>query len=133
MLDYLLTLPQFLAWWLLALVECGVFVGLYILITPHSEFRLIREGNVSAAVMLSGALLGFVLPVASALAHSVNLADFAVWGVVALVVQLIVYLALRLSFRPLHELIEQDRLSVAILCAAIGVGAGVLNAAAMTY
>jgi putative membrane protein len=83
--------------------------------------------------MLSGALLGFVLPVASALAHSVNLADFAVWGVVALVVQLIVYLALRLSFRPLHELIEQDRLSVAILCAAIGVGAGVLNAAAMTY
>lgn len=133
MLDYLLTLPQFLAWWLLALAECGLFVGLYIFLTPHSEFRLIREGNVSAAVMLSGALLGFVLPVASALAHSVNLVDFAIWGFVALVVQLIVYLALRLSFRPLHELIEQDRLSVAILCAAVGVGAGILNAAAMTY
>ncbi len=133
MLDYLVTLPKFLAWWLLAVAECGLFVALYIAITPHREFRLIRDGNVSAAVMLSGALLGFVLPVASALAQSVNLWDFAIWGLVALVVQLIVYLLLRVLVRQLPELIEQDRLSVAILCASICIGAGMLNAAAMTY
>jgi uncharacterized membrane protein YjfL (UPF0719 family) len=58
---------------------------------PYREIALIREGNAAAAASLSGAILGFVLPLASAITHSVSLLDMAVWGLIALVVQLLVY------------------------------------------
>ena len=36
-------------------------------------------------------MLGFVIPLANAIIQSANLADMVMWGIIALVVQLIVY------------------------------------------
>ena len=69
----------------------------------------------------------------SALAHGDNLLDFFLWGLVALVVQLLVYLMMRLLIRDLTHHIEADRVSVAIFSATISVCGGILNAAAMAY
>ena len=58
----------------------GLFLWVYALITPWREFTLIRAGNSSAAIALVGALLGFCLPLANTIAHSVSLADVVLWS-----------------------------------------------------
>ena len=95
--------------------------------------RLIRQGNTSAAVCFCGALVGYVLPLASALIHGETLLDFLLWGLVALAVQLVVYFLMRLLVRNLTSYIEEDRIAVAILAATISLCGGMLNAAAIVY
>lgn len=133
MSDYLATLPAFLQSWLIGLGQALLFVLVYIAVTPHREIRLIRAGNLAAALCLCGALVGFVLPVASAIAHSVNRVDQAIWGGVALATQLIVYLLLRVLIRDLTAQIEADRPAIGVLAATVSVCAGLINAAAMTW
>ncbi len=130
--DYLATLPTFLLYLGLSIALLGAFMALYIVITPQHEWRLIHQGNISASIVLTGTLLGFALPVASAMAHSVSLLDLALWGAVAGVVQLLTYLALRLLIPDLRQQIEADCVSVAVLLAGLTLAVGLLNAAAMT-
>lgn len=130
--EYLVTLPNFLMYLGLSVLLLGVFMGLYLFITPQHELRLIHQGNISASIVLTGTLLGFALPVASAMAHSVALLDLALWGAVAGVVQLLTYLMLRVLIPDLRQQIEADRVSVAILLAGLTLCMGLLNAAAMT-
>lgn len=132
MAPYLTGLPAFAAWLGLSLLLLLLFLGLYVTATPPREIRLIREGNVSAAVCLSGAMLGFVLPLASAMVHGANLIDFLVWGLIAAVVQMLAYVAIRLIFRRMPEDIIEDRLAIAVMTAGVSVSVGMLNAAAMS-
>jgi putative membrane protein len=94
---------------------------------------LIRRGNVSASILFGGTLLGFALPLASAMAHSVNLLDLAIWGAIAGIVQGIASLILRVLIRDLYAHIEADRVSVAITMASLKLAMGLLNAAAVVY
>jgi len=128
--NYLSNLPEFVAFFATGVLLLGVFWALYTLATPHSELQLIGMGNVSAAVMLAGAMLGFALPVAVAMAKSEDVMQLAQWGGVALIVQFGAYLCLRLLNRGLHEAIEQDRLSVALWAATLSLCAGIINAGA---
>lgn len=123
--------PAFTAWLGLSLAVLAVFVGLYVSVTPSREIRLIRQGNVSAAICLGGAMLGFALPLASAMIHGSNLLDFLVWGLIAAVVQLLAYGASRLVFRRMGEDIVEDHIATAVITAAIAITVGILNAAAM--
>ena len=45
----------------------------------------------AAAIALGLSLLGFVPPLVSAIAHSANMLDCLIWGVIALIVQIIVF------------------------------------------
>ncbi|MBK9654398.1 MAG: DUF350 domain-containing protein [Rhodanobacteraceae bacterium] len=129
--NYLSTLPTFAAFFAMGIVLLAVFFALYTLVTPHSETDLIRAGSLSAAVMLAGSMLGFAIPVAVAMARSVDLMQLAQWGGIALIVQFGAYLLLRLTHRHLHEAIEQDRLSVALWAATLSLCAGIINAGAL--
>jgi putative membrane protein len=126
-------LPNFLLYFALALVLLAVFVAIYVRVTQYREFVLIRNGNVAAAISLSGALIGFVLPLASAIAHSVNPVDMVAWGAIALIVQLVVYAAASRLVPHFREAIESGRVAPATLLAALAVSVGVLNAACLTY
>lgn len=128
---YLLNLHVFVQWFAASMLLCGVFFAVYVWTTPLRELQLIREGNISAALCLCGALLGYALPLASALAHGVDFYDFLIWAIVALFVQLAVYVLLRLLFGGLSEHVRADRRSVALVAATISLGAGLLNAAAI--
>ncbi len=90
---YLVTLPNFLIYFAASLALTVIFLLVYMRVTPYREWELIRAGNNAAAISLSGAGLGFVLPLASTITHSVNWLDMVVWGVVAMIVQLGVFLA----------------------------------------
>ncbi len=133
MLEYLSTVPNFLIYLGTACLLLVAFMAAYLLLTPQHEIALIRKGNVSAALVFSGTLLGFALAMASAMAHSVSLYDLLVWGAVAGVVQGIASLILRFLIRDLRAHIENDDVSVAITMASLKIAMGLLNAAAMVY
>ena len=129
----LAALPAFLAYFGLSLGLVAVFLAVYTRLTPHDEWALLRRGNTAAALSLAGATLGFCLPLASAVAHSVNLADMLVWALVALAVQLLWFAALRLFLPDLCETIARGDPAGAVAVAAGSVAVGLLNAACLTY
>jgi putative membrane protein len=109
------------------------FKYIYQWTTPYEERRLIREGNVAAAVALGGALIGYALPVASALTQAHSLAEFAAWAVLAGVIQILVFLVVRrLVLADVSARIERGEVAVAIYLAAISISVGLINAASMT-
>jgi putative membrane protein len=57
----------FIVAFLAAVAFFVAFKFVYQLVTPYHERDLIRQGNTAAAVALGGALIGYVLPLASAL------------------------------------------------------------------
>lgn len=131
--DYLSTLPAFLAFFAAALALTAVFMAIYTTITPLQEFRLIRSGNLAAAISMAGALFGFVVPLAGVIENSVSLIDMTVWGLVAMAVQILTFLAARLLLPDLVRQIEDDRLAPAVALATLSLAVGMLNAACVTY
>lgn len=132
-LHLLNNLPSFLAYLGSALVLTALFCVLYTAATPHSEWKMVRSGNLSASLAFGGALLGFVIPLASSIAHSVSLQDMVVWGAVALVVQLGAFFAARLLIADLPRKIEADHRGIATFAAFLFLAVGVLNAACMVW
>ena len=60
-------LVEFATYFGMGLGFMALYVVLYLYATPHREITLIRGDNLPAAVVLAGAVLGFALPLASAL------------------------------------------------------------------
>jgi putative membrane protein len=131
-MTYLVTLPNFAAYLALAIALLVVFAIVYVRVTPYRELTLIRAGNNAAAITLGGAMLGFVIPLASTIAHSQNIPDMLVWGVVAMAVQIATVGAITLTQRDLYGRVERGETASAALIAAISLCVGILNAACMT-
>jgi putative membrane protein len=124
---------DFLVYFGLSLLFVALYLGIYVHVTPYREFALIREGNSAAAASLSGSLIGFVLPLASAVIHSVNPWDMALWAAIALAVQIAVYLALRALMPGIVKHIPDGKTGIGVFLGAASLAAGILNAACMTY
>lgn len=130
--DYSAGVTAHLMYFGVALVAVLVFVAVYIAVTPHREFTLIRQNNIAAAISLGGALLGYTIPLAKAVSQSEGLRDMLVWSSVALVAQLVTYGAARLILPQVSSDVSEGKVAPAIFLAACAVCVGMLNAAAMT-
>ena len=130
---FLATLPNFLGYLGFAIALLAVFVTVYLYVTPYDEIALIRANNTAAAISLSGALLGFAMPIANVIAHSDTYLDLAMWGVVAGTVQLLAWGIARFALPRLQDDIANNRIAPAIFVAALSMTVGLLNAACMTY
>lgn len=126
-------LDDFLVYFGLAIVYVAVYLAIYLRVTPYREIALIRAGNTAAAASLSGSLIGFVLPLASAVVHSVNLWDMALWAAIALIVQLLVYVAVRALLPGVGRDIPEGKIAAGVFLGAASIAAGVLNAASMSW
>lgn len=111
----------------------AAYVLLYLYATPHREITLIRFDNLPAAIVLAGALLGFALPLSSALRMADGLQDVAIWACAALFAQLVAYALVVMLLRQFSKRINRGEMAAAVLAAAIHVSVGLLNAAAMNY
>jgi putative membrane protein len=126
-------LADFLMFFVIALALVALYLATYTLATAHNEFALIRRNVISAAVALGFSLIGFALPLASAIVHAQNVLDCIVWGLVALVVQIVAYWMVRLLLPDLSQRIAAGEMAAALLLGAASLAAGIINAAAMTY
>jgi len=131
--EYLSGLPAFAAYFGLALVLLAVFVLIYLRITPYREIHLIREGNVAAAASLGGALIGFAIPLASSIEHSIALLDMLLWALVALVAQIVAFVIARLCVPALSRNIEQGQVASGVFLGSVAIAIGLLNAASMSW
>ncbi len=125
--------PNFLRYVVVAFALTIAFLSLYVWVTPWREMELIRKGNTAAALSFSGSLIGFCMPLANTIAHSVSPLDVVVWALVALVVQILVHFATRVALPNLKQQIEDDHASAGIFAGALAFGFGLLNAACLTY
>jgi putative membrane protein len=128
----LVGLPAFASYFAVALVLLLLFALIYTQLTTHDEFALIRQGNAAAAVALGGSLIAFVLPLCSAIIHSVSLLDFVIWAAIALVIQIATFFVVRISIPQLSQRITSNELSAGLFVALASVAVGAINAACMT-
>jgi len=106
-------------------------LGLYMWITPHDEFALIRAGNEAAAISLGGAAIGLAVPLGFCLAGSVNVWDIIIWGSVTLVLQLVAFRLVDFLLGTLSARIEANERSAAIFLAMMKTAIACLTAAAV--
>ncbi len=133
MTEFAAGLVAFVVYFLGSLAYGVVFCAIYTRLTPHREFELIVDRhNASAAVAFGGSLLGFAVALAAAIHNTHSVVEFAVWGAVALVTQLIAYGLARLSHPGLSEAIEENVLSAALWVAFVSVSCGLVTAACMS-
>jgi len=133
-LSWLITaFPNFVRYVVVGFDLAGFFLWIYALITPWREFALIRAGNSAAAIALVGALLGFCLPLANTIAHSSSLTDVVLWSLVALLVQVVVHVTLRLTMPYLKQAIEANETAAGIIAGGFSLSFGLINAACLTY
>ena len=132
-LQSLAGLPAFLVYFCTAVIAVIAYLFVYTRVTRHDEFQLIRDDVPSAAIALGLSLLGFVLPVVSAIAHSANVWDCLIWSAIALIVQIAVYFAVRIPVPNLSAKIAAGELAPAIWLGLASLAAGALNAASMIY
>jgi putative membrane protein len=118
----------------LLLMIAGVLV--FILSTPKlKEFTLIRKNNASAALSLSGKIVGLALVLGAAAEYSVSLLDMAIWGAVGIISQIIVFLlaeviTIRFSIR---KAIEDDNRAVGIMLFSLSISIGWIVAKCLSY
>ena len=132
-LQSLTGLPAFLVYFCTAIFAVVVYLFVYTRITPHDEFKLIRDNDPAAAVALGLSLLGFPLPLVSAIAHSANIVDCLIWSLIALIVQIVVYFVIKIPVPNLSAKIAAGELAPAIWLGLSSLAAGALNAASMIY
>jgi putative membrane protein len=118
-----------------SLVFLVLFKYVYKFITPHDEWKLIKEDkNIAAAIGFGGAILGYAIALSGAASNSVSLIDFATWGIVAFIAQSLAFALVRFGFmRTIIARIEANEISAGIMLAATTIAVGLLNAACMTY
>jgi putative membrane protein len=126
-------LPSFGLFFAVALILVAIYIAIYTYSTAHDEFQQIRNNNPAAAVALGLSLLGFCLPLSSAIVNSTTVVDLAVWGAVALTTQILAYWVVRLVLPNLSERIASGEIAAALFLGAASVAAGLMTAATMVF
>ena len=123
----------------LTLLHAGVtmlilFLGaaVYVLLTPHKEITLIREGNTAAAVSLSGVLVGLAIPLAVSLKASTTLIELALWGAATMVVQMLIFRLVDLVLRGLPRRIQDGEMAAAAMLVGAKLATALILAAAFS-
>ena len=124
---------DFLVYLAVSLTYVAVFVAIYIRVTPYREIGLIREGNMAASFTISGSLLGFIVPLASAVQNSVGLVDMAIWGFIAMMVQIAAFVVVKLLIPSITQDIAAGKGAQGFFLGSLSLGVGLLNAACMSY
>ena len=117
-----------------AAVTIGLLVAgclLYALLTPHREIQHIREGNAAAALSFGGVVAGLALPLAASLAASTSVTEIALWGGVAVVVQLLAFRLIDMLLTGLPQRIGEGELAAAGLLVAAKLSVALIFCAAL--
>lgn len=123
---------SFITYFVSGLVAVLIYSAIYMAITAHNEFALIKDNNQAAALAFAGSLLGFVIAISRLIESAVHIGNFFLWVVVAIVVQLLAYVLVRITLPGLSERIENGEFAAAIWLAGASITAGLLNAASLS-
>ena len=124
-------LPKLIIQFVSCAVLLAIGVAIYVRVTPFREREMVAHGNAAAGTMLAGATLALAIPLAAMLATSGTFLDVLVWGIVALILQLITLGVVALVMRNFRTMIEGGNIAAAVTLAGAQISVALLNAAAM--
>jgi len=124
-------LPKLIVQFVTCAVLLAIGVAIYVKVTPFREREMVAHGNAAAGTMLAGATLALAIPLAAMLATSGTFLDVLVWGIVALILQLITLGVVALVMRNFRTMIEGGNIAAAVTLAGAQISVALLNAAAM--
>jgi putative membrane protein len=123
----------------ITLLHAGMTIALlflgalaYVMLTPHKEITLIREGNAAAALSLGGVLVGLAIPLSISLKASNSTIEIAIWGISTVVVQLLVFRGVDAMLRGLPQRIQDGEISAAVLLVGAKLATALILAAAVS-
>jgi putative membrane protein len=123
---------NFLLYFTTAVILLAAFLAAYTLLTHLHEWRLIRSGNTAVSVALGGAMIGFALPLASAIVHTQSITEAIITAAIALAVQLLCFSAMRLLRRDAAASLAQGDMAEAVFLASTSLTIGILTAACLS-
>jgi putative membrane protein len=123
--------PAYLLHVFVATVLVVASTTVYVLLSPYKEVELMRKGNGSAGLTFAGVILGLSIPMAASLASAHSLFDLAIWGIVALLMQLVAFRVVDLLLPNLAKRIENEEAGAAIVTVAVKIACGLILAAGM--
>ena len=124
-------LPVLLLQFAVTLALLGAGVVCYNALTPFHERELVRAGNTAAGIVAGGTFVALAIPLAATLATSLVTLDIVVWGVVALVLQLVAFVSAARLIPGLRGMIEANNTAAAAMLVGIQLAVALLNAGAM--
>lgn len=129
---YLGGLPAFLAYFGTAMALLALFAAVFVAITAHREFALIRAGNLAAVAAFLGTATGFALPMTTAMRFGANWFDFVIWAVIAALIQIAAYYVARALMPDVTDRITRGDVVGGVWLGGVALLFGVVNAASMT-
>jgi len=124
--------PTTVAHLVTTLLLLAVGVMFYVWLTPWKEIALVRQGNTAAALALSGILVGLAVPLAVSLSISTSLKDIVLWGVAAVVLQLLAFRVVDMILTGLPQRIRDGEVSAAVVLVGAKLATALILAAALT-
>ena len=131
--DILAVLPAFLLDVAVGFALIGLYLAAYTFATSHNAFALIRRNVPSAALALGLSLVGFAVPLSSAMVFAATFFELTTWGLIALLVQIVVYYLVRMLLPDLSKRIAGGEIAPALFLGAASVAAGLVSASAMRF
>ncbi len=103
--------------------------------TKVKEFKLIAQKNLTASLSLGGKILGLAIVLGAAAEYSLDLVDMAIWGVIGIVSQIIVFLIAELiTIRfSISKAIEEDNRAVGVMLFTLSLSIGWVVAKCLSY
>lgn len=132
MTSSLIGLLAFATYFSTAIAMVVAFGTVYVLMTPHREFRLLRAGCAAAVPAFLGAITGYVVPLTAAMRSSGTLAEFVLWAGLAAAVQILAYAVVRLILPDISTRIANNDVAAGAFLGGLALTFGLLNAASMT-
>ena len=137
-MDFSAPLNAFVAGFPNFIIQLGVALGLfvasliiYVIMTPHKELALIRQGNPSAALAFGGVVVGLAIPLGSCLAYAFGLWDLLIWGVITLLLQLLAFRFTDIFLRGLPRRIAEGDVAAAVFLMAVKIGLAIIVSGAI--
>ncbi len=137
-MDFSAPVNAFVAGFPVFIIQLGAALGMfiasliiYVIMTPHKELALIRDGNPSAALAFGGVVIGLAIPLGSCLAHAFGLWDLVIWGVVTLLLQLLAFRFADMFLRGLPRRIAEGDVAAAIFLMSVKIGIALILAGAI--
>jgi putative membrane protein len=120
---------QFFMYFATAVLLLTVFIWVYVKSTPYNEFALIKQNNAAAALSLSGATVGFAMPLAASIYFTHDIVEMLKWALITGVAQLLLFWIMRRYAAD----IERGQIAPAIFLAGLSLATGLLNAISISY
>ncbi len=130
--SYLNGLPYVLSHFVIAILILILGVFIHVRITPIDEASLIKNGNIAASISMLGAFLALAIPLSASLKVSMSLPSIIIWGLTAIIIQLICDRLAKIFVGDVYEKINKGEIATSIYLVGIKLSVALLNGAVIS-